>query len=39
MFRNRQMTRRSQAQARLLGTLKLPDDVALSVDLDPVNLA
>jgi primosomal protein N' (replication factor Y) len=39
MLRTRQMARLSQALARLLETLKLPEDVSLSVDIDPVNLA
>ena len=39
MLRTRQMARLSQALARLLETLRLADDVSLSVDIDPVNLS
>jgi len=39
MLRTRQMTRLSQHLAKLTETLVLPEDVLLSVDIDPVNLA
>ena len=39
MLRTRQMARLSQSLARLLESLNLPDDVMLTVDIDPVNLA
>jgi primosomal protein N' (replication factor Y) len=38
MLRTRQMTRLSQHLARLFENLALPEDVTLSVDIDPVNL-
>jgi len=38
MLRTRQMARLSAALAKLLETLALPDDVSLTVDIDPVNL-
>jgi primosomal protein N' (replication factor Y) len=38
MLRTRQMTRLSQHLARLFENLGLPEDVTLSVDIDPVNL-
>ena len=38
MLRTRQMSKLSQSLARLIGTLALPDDVSLTVDIDPVNL-
>jgi primosomal protein N' (replication factor Y) len=38
MLRTRQMSRLSQSLANLLETLSLPDDVSLTVDIDPVNL-
>ena len=38
MLRTRQMSRLSQALAKLLETLALPEDVSLTVDIDPVNL-
>jgi primosomal protein N' (replication factor Y) len=39
MLRTGQMTRLGQHLARLLESLVLPDDLKLSVDIDPVNLA
>jgi primosomal protein N' (replication factor Y) len=39
MLRTRQMTRLSQHLAKLTAGLVLPEDVLLSVDIDPVNLA
>ncbi len=39
MLRARQMTAVSQRLAVLIESLSLPDDVSLSVDIDPVNLA
>ena len=39
MLRTRQMSRLSQHLAKLIEVLSLPDDVTLSVDIDPVNLA
>jgi len=38
LLRMRQMTRLSQSLAKLLETLSLPEDVSLTVDIDPVNL-
>ena len=38
MLRTRQMSRLSQSLAGMLETLSLPDDVSLTVDIDPVNL-
>jgi primosomal protein N' (replication factor Y) len=38
MLRTRQMARLSAALAKLLESLSLPEDVALTVDIDPVNL-
>jgi primosomal protein N' (replication factor Y) len=38
MLRTRPMARLSAALARLLETLSLPEDVSLTVDIDPVNL-
>jgi primosomal protein N' (replication factor Y) len=39
MLRTRAMSKLSQALAKIIGTLALPDDVTLSVDIDPVNLS
>ena len=39
MLRTRQMSRLSRALAELLQPLALPEDVSLTVDVDPVNLA
>ena len=39
MLRTRQMTRLSAHLARLTGTLQLPEEISLTVDIDPVNLA
>jgi hypothetical protein len=39
MLRTRAMTRLSQALAKVVETLALPDDVTLAVDIDPVNLS
>ena len=36
--RTRAMSKLSQALAKIIGTLALPDDVTLAVDIDPVNL-
>ena len=38
MLRTRQMTKLSQALARLLEKVNLPEDVLLTVDVDPVNM-
>ncbi len=38
MLRTRQMSRLSQSLAKLLETLSLPEDVSITVDIDPVNL-
>ena len=38
MLRTRQMTALSRHLAKLTEALELPDDVSLSVDIDPVNL-
>ncbi len=38
MLRTRAMSKLSQALAKMIGTLALPDDVTLAVDIDPVNL-
>jgi primosomal protein N' (replication factor Y) len=38
MLRTRAMSKLSQALAKIIGTLVLPDDVTLTVDIDPVNL-
>ena len=38
MLRTRAMSKLSQALAKIIGTLVLPDDVTLMVDIDPVNL-
>ena len=38
MLRTRAMSKLSQALAKIIGTLTLPDDVTLTVDIDPVNL-
>jgi primosomal protein N' (replication factor Y) len=39
MLRTRQMTALSRHLAKLTEALELPDDVSLSVDIDPVNLS
>ncbi|MES1180612.1 MAG: primosomal protein N', partial [Verrucomicrobiota bacterium] len=39
MLRTPAMSRLSQSLARIVTTLALPDDVTLSVDIDPVNLS
>ncbi len=39
MLRTRAMTRLSQALAKIVTALVLPDDVTLAVDIDPVNLS
>ncbi len=39
MLRTRLMSKLSQILARIVPTLMLPEDVTLSVDIDPVNLA
>ena len=38
MLRTRAMSKLSQTLARIIGTLALPGDVTLTVDIDPVNL-
>ena len=38
MLRTRAMSKLSQALAKIVGSLALPEDVALAVDIDPVNL-
>ena len=38
MLRTRQMSKLSAALARLLQHVSLPEDVTLTVDIDPVNL-
>jgi primosomal protein N' len=38
MLRTRAMSKLSLALAKIIGTLALPDDVILAVDIDPVNL-
>jgi primosomal protein N' (replication factor Y) (superfamily II helicase) len=38
MLRTRAMSKLSQALAKIIETLALPEDVTLSVDIDPVNL-
>jgi primosomal protein N' (replication factor Y) len=38
MLRTRAMSKLSQTLAKIIETLALPEDVALSVDIDPVNL-
>jgi len=39
MLRTRQMSKLSQSLMKLTETLVLPEDVTLTVDVDPVNLA
>jgi len=39
MLRTRQMSKLSQQLAKLTETMKLPEDISLTVDVDPVNLA
>ena len=38
MLRTRAMSKLSQTLAKIIGTLALPEDVTLAVDIDPVNL-
>ena len=38
LLRTRQMTRLSQRLAGLIASLTLPEEVAMTVDIDPVNL-
>jgi primosomal protein N' (replication factor Y) len=38
MLRTRAMSKLSQSLAKIIGTLALPDDVMLTVDIDPVSL-
>jgi len=38
MLRTKAMTRLSQALAKIVTSLNLPDDVTLAVDIDPVDL-
>ena len=39
MLRTRQMSKLSQQLAKLTETMKLPEDISLTVDIDPVNLS
>jgi primosomal protein N' (replication factor Y) (superfamily II helicase) len=39
MLRTRQMTRLATHLTRLAGALSLPEDVSLTIDIDPVNLS
>ena len=39
MLRTRQMTRLSRVLAQLIATVKMSDDLTLTVDIDPVNLS
>jgi primosomal protein N' (replication factor Y) len=39
MLRTRAMSKLSQTLAKIIGKLVLPDDVTLTVDIDPVNLS
>jgi len=39
MLRTRAMTRLSRELARIIGALELPEDVALTTDIDPVSLS
>jgi primosomal protein N' len=39
MLRTRAMSRLSQELARITSTLELPDEVTLTVDIDPVSLS
>jgi primosomal protein N' (replication factor Y) len=39
MLRTRAMSKLSQALAKIIGTLALPEDVTLMVDIDPVSLS
>jgi hypothetical protein len=39
MLRARQMPPLSRELARLLGELTLPEDVTLTIDVDPMNLS
>jgi primosomal protein N' (replication factor Y) len=38
MLRTRAMSKLSQTLAKIVASLALPDDVTLSVDIDPVSL-
>jgi primosomal protein N' (replication factor Y) len=38
MLRTRAMSKLSRTLAKIIETLALPDDVTLTVDIDPVNL-
>ena len=38
MLRTRAMSKLSQTLAKIIGTLALPEDITLSVDIDPVSL-
>ena len=38
MLRTRAMSKLSQALAKIIETLALPENVTLTVDIDPVNL-
>ena len=39
MLRTRQISKLSQQLAKLAETIKLPEDISLTVDVDPVNLS
>jgi hypothetical protein len=39
MLRTRAMSKLSQVLAKIIETLALPEDVAMSVDIDPVSLS
>ena len=39
MLRTRQMSTLSRHLAKLVETVALPDDITLTVDIDPVNLS
>jgi hypothetical protein len=38
MLRTKQMTKLSQNLSNVIQALKLPDEVSVTVDIDPVNL-
>jgi hypothetical protein len=38
MLRTRQMSKLGQSLTKMMETLVLPEDVSLTVDIDPVNL-
>ena len=39
MLKTRQMSQLSHHLARLMASFEMPDDITLTVDIDPVNLA